>query len=121
MSFLLKNWASLYANITPAERALEPALASLGVRYRVQHPIFALGYILDFVLPDHKLAIEVDDRSHRRASKKQKDAERTAKLQAKGWRVIRCTNEEAEAAPWDTVDRLMEQAGLPFRTNRGDC
>lgn len=116
-SFLLRNWAKLYADPTPAERAIEPAMASLGVRYRFQHPMFALGYILDYALPDHKLAIEVDDKSHRRTAKKKKDAERTAKLEARGWRVIRCTNEEAEADPWGTVDRLMAQAGLPYRTH----
>lgn len=113
----LKNWAKLY-NGTEAELSLEPAIASLGVPYRFQHPVWALGLFPDFVLLRDRLIIEVDDKSHRTASKKKADAERTAKLNKAGWRVVRCTNEEALSAPFPTVDRLMEQAGLPHRTSR---
>lgn len=111
----LKNWAKLYSG-TEAELALEPAVASLGVPYRFQHPVWALGLFPDFVLLRDRLVIEVDDRSHRTASKKKADAERTARLEKAGWRVVRCTNEEALAAPYPTVDRMMAEAGLPYRT-----
>jgi very-short-patch-repair endonuclease len=118
-SRLLQYWAKLYGG-TPAELALEPAVASLGVPYRFQHPVWALGVFPDFVLLRERVVIEVDDAGHRRAAKKKADAERTAKLQKAGWRVVRCTNEQALAAPYDTVDRMMEELGLPFRTTRGD-
>lgn len=113
---LLKRWAKLYSQPTPAERALEPAIASLGVRYRFQDPNWVLGIFPDFTLPDQRLVIEVDDRSHRAPKKAAADAERTERLGRLGWRVVRCTNEEALADPRGTVDALMERAGLPFRT-----
>lgn len=120
MSLLLQRWAKLYSQQTPAEAALEPALASLGVPYRFQHPLWALGVFPDYVLLDQRVVIEVDDASHRRAAKKKADAERTAKLERQGWRVLRCSNEDALSAPYATVDRMMAEAGLPLRTTRED-
>jgi very-short-patch-repair endonuclease len=75
-----------------------------------------LGLFPDFALLDSKLIIEVDDPGHRR--RKKQDAERTAKLEKQGWRVLRCTNADAMTDPWGTVDKLMEAAGLPHRTKR---
>ena len=114
----LKRWAGHYSNPTPAEAALEPALASLGVPYRFQHPVWALGIFPDFVLLRDRLVIEVDDKSHRGRAKMKADAERTAKLEKLGWRVVRCTNEEALDNPYRTVDGLMAEAALPYRTTR---
>lgn len=116
MSLFLKRWAKLYSDQTPAERALEPAIASLGIPYRCQHPVWRFGSFIDFVLLDDRVAIEVDDASHKRIDRRIKDAERTQKLVAAGWTVVRCTNEEALTDPYRTVDRLMEAAGLPSRT-----
>jgi very-short-patch-repair endonuclease len=104
---MLRRWAALYADPTPAEQAIEPAIASLGVPYRFQHPLWALSVFPDFVLPAHRLVIEVDDASHARPAKKRADAERTKKIEGARWRVVRCTN-----------DRLCEQAGLSIRTRR---
>jgi very-short-patch-repair endonuclease len=117
---MLQRWSKLYSQQTPAEAALEPALASLGVPYRFQHPVWVCGVFPDFVLLNERLVIEVDDPSHRTASKRRADAERTAKLERAGWRVIRCENDEALDDPYGTVDRLMESVGLPHRTNRKD-
>lgn len=114
------KWSKLYSNQTAAEEALEPALASLGVPYRFQHPIWAAGVFPDFVLLHERLVIEVDDDSHKRASKAKADRERTAKLQKLGWRVVRCTNDEALTDPYATVDRLMAAAGLDLRTTKED-
>jgi len=112
---MLKNWAKLY-NLTEAEQALEPAVASLATPYRVQHPLWGLGLFPDFVLLSHRVVLEVDDPSH--ARKRKADAERTAKLNRAGWRVFRCSNDEALSDPYGTVDRLMEAAGLELRTRR---
>lgn len=108
----LRNWAKLYSG-TPAERALEPAVAALGVPYRFQHPIWALGLFPDFALPKHKVVLEVDDAGHKKPAQRRADAARTAKLAKAGWRVVRCTNDEAETAPFETVARMMREAGLP--------
>jgi len=115
MSLMLQRWARLH-NLTEAERSLEPAVASLGVPYRVQNPLWALGLFPDFSLLSQKLIIEVDDPSH--ARKRKADAERTAKLNRAGWRVFRCSNDEALTDPYGTVDRLMKAAGLELRTRR---
>lgn len=118
MSVQLSRWARLYSNQTDAEKALEPAIASLGVRYRTQHPLWSLGVFPDFVLLDDRIVIEVDDPSHNTARKKKADQERTAKLQKAKWRVLRCTNDEALTDPYGTVDRLMQAAGLPHKPRR---
>lgn len=112
MNFLGK-WAKLYGG-TPSELMLEPAVASLGVPYRFQHPLWVLGLFPDFVLLEQRVVIEVDDPSH--ARKRKADALRTAKLNKAGWRVVRCTNAEAEADPYGAVDRMMASLNLPHRT-----
>ena len=105
--FLLR-WAKLYSNPTPAEESLEPAIASLGIPYRFQHPIWGLRVFPDFVLLQQKIVIEVDDPSHNRAAKRKKDAARTEKLNQHGWRVVRCTNKEALEDPHGVVERLIK-------------
>lgn len=109
----LGKWAKHYANQTPAEAAIEPAIAALGIRYRFQHPLWGLRLFPDFVLLDHKIVIEVDDASHRTSAKRRADAERTARLQAAGWRVVRCTNDEALEDPHGSVRRMLEPLKLP--------
>lgn len=113
MNTFLSRWAKLYSNPTPAEAALEPAIAKLGVRYRFQHPLWGLRVFPDFVLLDYKVIIEVDDPSHRTSKKRREDAERTARLAKAGWRVVRCTNDEALEDPHGTVRSLIEPLGLP--------
>lgn len=119
MSVMHQRWGRLYAQLTPAEAALEPAVAALGVPYRVQHPLFLLPphhlrYFPDFVLLEQRVVIEVDDPGHDRRVKRTADAERTAALRAAGWRVVRCTNEDALRYPFATVNKLMAQLQLPL-------
>ena len=108
----LARWAKLYSNPTPAEQAMEPAIAALGIRYRFQHPLWALRLFPDFVLLDHRVIIEIDDPSHRTTKKRKADAERTARLQRAGWRVVRCTNDEAIEDPTGTVAKLLAPLGI---------
>jgi very-short-patch-repair endonuclease len=117
-NLFLMRWSKLYANPTDAEAAIEPAIASLGVRYRFQHPLFGLRLFPDFILPDYRVVIEVDDRSHYTKKKREADAERTERLNNGGWTVVRCSNEEAEDDPYGAVDRMMTEAGLTLRTRR---
>lgn len=108
---VLRWWAAAVANPTPAEASMEPAVASLGIPYRFQHPIWALSYRLDFALPTLKLAIEVDDPSHTAKAKRAKDKVRTKKLAAVGWKILRCTNDEALKDPVGTLHKLLRSAG----------
>jgi very-short-patch-repair endonuclease len=110
--FFLSRWAKLYSNPTEAERALEPAIAALGLPYRFNHPLWALRVFPDFVILPLKLVIEVDDPSHNTSKKRKADAERTAKLKRAGWTVVRCTNAEALADPAGTVDRLLRSLDI---------
>lgn len=119
---MLGRWAKLYRG-TPAELALEPAVASLGVRYRTQYPLFLfskLRYFPDFVLLDWHVVIEVDDPGHARRERQEADRERTKALRAAGWTVVRCENEDALRHPYATVNRMMVQLGLPLRAERRD-
>ena len=120
MSQFLARWAKLYSDPTPAERALEPVVASLGVRYRFQHPLWALGVFPDFVLLDDRVVIEVDDPSHFTAKGRTRDEERTKKLTNAGWTVVRCTNAEALSDPGAALTRMLIEAGLPYRPHRND-
>lgn len=86
---------------------MEPAIAKLGVPYRTQHPLWGLRLFPDFVLLQQKVVIEIDDASHRTTKKRREDAERTRRLQAAGWRVVRCWNEEALEDPHGTLDRIL--------------
>jgi very-short-patch-repair endonuclease len=100
---------------TPAEHALEDAVAALGIPYRVQFPgyLYGLRFFPDVFLPTLRLVIEVDDPSHNRAEKIEKDAERTATLQREwGVRVVRCTNENARNDPSGTVRAMLKSVGL---------
>jgi very-short-patch-repair endonuclease len=106
----LSHWAHLYTDITEPEAALEPAIAALGKRYRAQHPVFAVRAIADFALLDDKVIIEVDGKSHASKKAKEKDRERTLRLEKYGWVVVRCSNEEALKDPHSTVARLISEA-----------
>lgn len=109
---MLGKWFKLYSTPTEAELAIEPAIAALGHPYRAQHPLPSLGWVIpDFVVFDRGLdqpgwIIEVDGESHRRKGVAAKDAARTAKLEAAGWQVTRCLNEEAISDPKGTITRL---------------
>lgn len=104
MNPMMTYWAKLYSNPTPAESAIEPAIAALGIPYRFQHPFFGHHIIADFILPTIKVILEVDDPSHNTTKKRKADAEKTAKLAARGWTTVRCTNEEAMLDPYAIVE-----------------
>lgn len=108
------RWGRLYRQ-TPAELALEDAIAELGVVYRPQFPGFLYGVrsFPDFYLPTLKLVIEVDDPSHNRAEKKIEDEERTRVLHREwGVRVVRCTNRNALEDPRGVLRAMLSSVGL---------
>jgi hypothetical protein len=113
------RWSRLYRG-TPAELSLEDAVAALGVPYRTQFPGFLFGFRFypDFFLPTLGLVIEVDDASHDDPEKMAADAERTAYLNGRGWKVVRCSNAEALENPRAAVQRMLRSIGLwPLPSN----
>lgn len=111
---ILAFWYKLYSKPTRSEEALEPWIARLGAPYRFQH-LVGMKYILDFALLDQKIAIEVDDPGHERRDKRLKDKARTEWLTARGWTVVRITNDEAVRWPCASLNRAMIQAGSTLR------
>ena len=108
MAGLLGYWYRLYHNMTPAEVALEPAIAALGERYRSQHPFLRHKLFADFALLDRKRIIEVDGASHDTPKQKKKDLEHMIALRSDGWDVVRVSNAQALAAPAGTIaDALL--------------
>lgn len=107
------HWGRLYKG-TPAELAIEPAVAAIGLAYRTNLPGFLFGFRFfpDVFIPQLGLVIEVDDSSHNKADKIAADAERTSYLVGKGWRVARCTNKEALEDPHGTVQGLLRAMGI---------
>lgn len=107
------RWGKLYRDSTPAELAMEEAIATLGVPYRNQFPGYLYGFRFfpDFLLPTLRLIIEVDDESHGKKDKKIADQQRTEELNALGYTVVRCTNKQALTAPMETLKSLLREAG----------
>ncbi len=80
-------------NATRAERKLWAALSSrqlCGVRFNRQ--VVIRPYICDLVARSQKLVIEIDGGQH--ADQRDRDAARTAFLEARGYRVLRFWNNE---------------------------
>lgn len=108
------RWGRLYEG-TPAEHSLEDAVAKLGVPYRVQFPGWKYGcrFFPDFVLPTLGIVIEVDDDSHNRTDKRIADADRSDVIEETwGWKVLRCSNDDALFRPHQTVERLMRSVDM---------
>jgi very-short-patch-repair endonuclease len=84
---------ALHRNMTPAEVKLWTHLRAhrmKDVHFRNQH---AIGkYIVDFCAPRRKLIIELDGSQH--LEQEAYDAERTAFLESRGYRVLRFWNNQ---------------------------
>jgi very-short-patch-repair endonuclease len=99
----------LRQNLTPAENELWYRLNNnrLGnIHFRRQH---AIGpYIVDFCAAQRKLIIEIDGSQHN--EQKEYDAERTAFLNQKGYRVIRFWNHEIENNIETVLEAILQAA-----------
>ncbi|OFZ96178.1 MAG: hypothetical protein A2Z44_02215 [Betaproteobacteria bacterium RBG_19FT_COMBO_58_11] len=111
----LKNARHLRKNMTDAELRIWRALRLrqiLGVKFRRQHPIGP--YIADFVCIERKLIVEVDGGQH--AEQIEKDAARTAWLEAQGYCIMRFWNNEVlqnTKGVLETIRRVLEEGFLP--------
>jgi len=90
-SKMMQRAGELRKEPTPAEVKLWAYLRTRrvdGIHFRRQHSIGS--YIADFSAPRRKLIIELDGSQH--LEQEEYDAERTAFLESKGYRVIRFWN-----------------------------
>jgi len=102
----------LRADQTPAEKSLWKVLRKLdlhGTHFRRQAPFN--GFVVDFVCHAARLVVEVDGGVHNLDVVAARDAEREAWLNARGYRVVRITNEQALFDPHAAVERIAGEIG----------
>ena len=76
-----------------------------GLKFRRQHPVGP--YVVDFYLPERKVAIEVDGMAHDMADQPERDARRDAWLAAQGFTLLRVAAKEVLADPVAAADRIV--------------
>ena len=82
----------------------------MGLSFRRQMPI--AGYIVDFACAEHKLIVEVDGSQHGGNNALAYDAERTARLEALGWTVLRVWNDEVLRNIDAVCDAIVRTVGV---------
>jgi very-short-patch-repair endonuclease len=102
----LAHQFKLANNPTHEEQLMDREVAKLGKPYRFQWLVLG-NIIADFALLDDKIIIEVDGTSHTTAAAKKKDAKRTERLEAAGWRVVRCWNHEVREDAAGTLAKML--------------
>jgi very-short-patch-repair endonuclease len=116
---LTKKARDLRIRQTDAESLLWYALRGrrlCGLKFRRQYPIEP--FIADFVCVEKQLVVEVDGGYHDDIY--QKDKSRQEKIEAKGWEVIRFSNEEVLGDIESVAIAIARHLGLPaeFRGRR---
>jgi very-short-patch-repair endonuclease len=94
---------------TPAEQRLWHGLRQRrvgGIKFRRQVPIDR--FIADFCCTRSRLIVEVDGSVHDREEQRRYDEERTAVLEAAGYRVIRFTNTQVEAQLSEVLHTIFQ-------------
>jgi len=80
-------------HLTSLEKKAKQILDELGVNYIEQYST-RLGFIIDFAIPDKKIAIEVDGKYWHKDKKR--DRFRDWMLRRAGWKVVRIDEHEIE-------------------------
>jgi very-short-patch-repair endonuclease len=108
----LKRARSLRQNQTEAEKRLWGYLRDRrlqGHKFNRQVPIGS--FIVDFLCHDAKLIIEVDGATHGDAHEVAYDEKRTAFLNERGYRVIRCFNSDVFENLTGVLDTILIALG----------
>lgn len=100
----LKTLGSTYskeltAKATPWELAFKKVLEQTGIPFIFQHPVICEKnylYILDFYLPDYKIAFELDGAHHYQKDKIKSDAIRSRKISVLGIHIKRIINKNVQ-------------------------
>jgi len=91
--------------MTDAEKRLWSALRDrrlVGYKFRRQRPIGP--FIVDFACVERKLIVEADGGQH---AGSERDEQRTARLERRGWRVLRFWNNDILANPSGVVETIL--------------
>jgi very-short-patch-repair endonuclease len=78
--------------MTAPEQRLWAALRASQIGVKFQRQVVLAPYIADFAARSERLVIEIDGETH--IGMEDRDASRTAALEARGFRVLRFTNSE---------------------------
>jgi len=103
--------------LTPAETKIWSRVRNrgLGFKIRRQHPIWR--FIADFYCAEAKLVIEIDGDSHAEPDQEDYDKARTERLEERGYKVIRITNEDVHKHLEDALKEIFltcqERAATP--------
>jgi len=97
--------------MTGAERMLWAELRKLKLNVRRQAPIGR--YVADFFHPASGLVVEIDGPRHDEPETIGRDLERTAWLQAQGYRVVRFPEKQVRDALAQVVERIAAEAAPP--------
>jgi very-short-patch-repair endonuclease len=107
-----KNARRMRHALTEAELKLWNALRAhrlMGLAFRRQMPID--GYISDFACPEHRLIVELDGTQHGNDADVVYDLNRTARLEALGWTVLRVWNGDVIDSLDDVCDAIIRTIG----------
>lgn len=99
----------LRQKFTDAEKALWMKLRNRqleGVKFRRQQPIGS--HIVDFVSFERKLIIEIDGGQHNEERTKERDEERTMRLEERGYRLMRFWNNGVLTNAEGVLERIRE-------------
>lgn len=97
---------------TDAEKALWMKLRNRqleGVKFRRQQPIGP--YIVDFASLQRGFIIEIDGGQHNEERTKERDEERTRRLEQRGYRIMRFWNNEVLTNLEGVLERIRETLG----------
>ncbi|MBP0000083.1 MAG: endonuclease domain-containing protein [Cyanobacteria bacterium SID2] len=103
---LVERAKEMRKNPTAAERKLWQFLRTFPLKMWRQRPIDR--FIVDFYCPKLKLVIEVDGAQHFTPEGRERDRQRTARLESYGLKVIRFTNAEV-LNEFDAVCEVISQ------------
>ena len=102
---LLTRARSLRQHATEAERVLWKHLREHRLEgYKFRRQVVIEPYIVDFVCIDAKLIVEADGGQH--AEQLEYDAQRTARLEAMGYRIMRFWNHEILVDLHDVLEQI---------------
>jgi very-short-patch-repair endonuclease len=86
----------------------------MGHKFRRQHVIDR--YIVDFVCLAKKLVIEIDGKQHVTQAARRYDAERSRRLNAHGFRILRFRNQDVLTQPDAVLETIVASLDAPAPT-----
>lgn len=113
MQPIWENARQLRNTATHAEQVLWRYLRNRqlqGIKFRRQYPI--AGHVADFASPQARLVIELDGGQH--LEQQAYDTERSRKMAANGYRIIRFWNDDVLLRIEDVVDEILRVLTQPL-------